>query len=86
MNSYVGVASDNTSRYVASANTYVANDLHYRHHNSEYHVQESMSTTNFLSLNAASNILPPFQIIRPFSFFRCIEFTMYLDVSVYLDA
>ena len=56
MNSHVGVASHNDSRYVASANIYVVNDLHYTHHNSAHHVRKPKSTTNSLSFNATSNI------------------------------
>ena len=37
MNSHVDVANHNGRRYVASAKTYIANDLHHTHHNSRYY-------------------------------------------------
>jgi hypothetical protein len=36
MNSHIGVASHNDSRYVVSADTYVVNGLHHRHQISRY--------------------------------------------------
>ena len=45
MNSHVGVASYNDTRYVTSANTFI-----------KYHDQEPMSTVNYLSFNATSDI------------------------------
>lgn len=44
MNSHIGVASHNDSRYVASADTYVVNVLHHTNHNSGYYAEEPMST------------------------------------------
>ena len=55
MNSHVGVASYNDTRYVTSANTF-DNAPHYTHHNYKYYGQEPMSTVNSLSFNATSNI------------------------------
>ena len=55
MNSHVGVASYNDTKYVTSASTF---DIvpHYTHHNYKYYGQEPMSTVNSLSFNATSNI------------------------------
>jgi hypothetical protein len=55
MNSHVGVASHNDTRYVALANTF-DNDSHHTHHNYGYHGQELMSTVNSLNFDATSNI------------------------------
>jgi hypothetical protein len=55
MNSHVGVASHNDTRYVASANTFV-NAPHHTHYNYGYYGQKSMSIVNSLSFNATSNI------------------------------
>ena len=55
MNSHVGVASYNDTRYVTSANTF-DNAPHYTHHNYKYYGQEPMSTVNSLSFNATSDI------------------------------
>jgi hypothetical protein len=52
MNSHVGVASYNNSRYVASANIF-----------DEYHDQEPMFAENSLSLNSSGNI----QHVNPYS-------------------
>jgi hypothetical protein len=54
MNSHVGVATHNDSRYVASANYYVDNGPH--HTLPGYYGQESMSTINSSSFNFTSNI------------------------------
>jgi hypothetical protein len=56
MNSHVDVASHNNRRYVASTNTYIANDLHHTYHNSRYYCQEPISTMNSLSFDATGNI------------------------------
>ena len=45
MNSYVGVASYNDTRYVTSANTFV-NVPHHTHHNYKYYGQEPMHVVN----------------------------------------
>ena len=55
MNSHVGVASHNDTRYVASANTFV-NTPHHTHHNYEYYAQEPMSTVNSSNFDATSNV------------------------------
>lgn len=55
MNSRVGVASHNNTRYVASTNTFV-NAPHHRHHNCASYGQEPMSTVHSLNFNATSNI------------------------------
>ena len=52
MNSHVGVASYNDTRYVTSANTFI-----------KYHDQEPMLAGNFLSFDSSSNI----QHINPYS-------------------
>jgi hypothetical protein len=56
MNSHVDVASNNRTRYVASANTF-DNAPHHMHHNHRYYGQEPMSTLNSLSFNNTINIL-----------------------------
>lgn len=57
MNSHVDVASHSNSRSVASDNYYVDNSRYSKHHNNVgYHVQESISTMNFMGFNATSNI------------------------------
>ena len=55
MNSHVGVASHNDTRYVALANTFV-NTPHHTHHNYEYYGQKPMSIVNSSSFDATSNI------------------------------
>ena len=55
MSSHVGVASCNDTRYVTSANTFI-NAPHNTHHDYEYYGQEPMSTANYLSFNATSDI------------------------------
>jgi hypothetical protein len=62
MNSHVGVASHNGSRYVASDDTFV-NAPHCMHHNHGYYGQEPMSTLNSLSFSTTSNI----QHVNPYS-------------------
>ena len=55
MNSHVGVASHNDTRYVASADTFV-NAPHHTHHSYGYYGQEPVSTMNSSSFNFTSNI------------------------------
>ena len=55
MNSHVGVASYNDTRYVTSANTF-DNAPHYTHHNYEYSGQEPIHVVNSSSFDATSNI------------------------------
>ena len=55
MNSYVGVASYNDTRYVTLANTFV-NTPHHTHHNYGYYGQEPMPVINSSSFDATSNI------------------------------
>jgi len=55
MNSHVGVASYNDTRYVTSTNTFV-NAPHNTHHDYKYYGQEPMSAMNSLNFDATSNI------------------------------
>ena len=55
INSHVGVASHNDTRYVASANT-IINAPHHTHHNYECFDQKPMHVVNSLSFDATSNI------------------------------
>jgi hypothetical protein len=55
MNSHVGVASHNDTRYVALANILVSAP-HHTHNNYGYYGQEPMSIVNSLSFDATSNI------------------------------
>jgi hypothetical protein len=55
MNSHVGVASHNDTRYVASANILVSAPYH-THNNYGYYGQEPMSIINSSSFDATSNI------------------------------
>ena len=60
MNSHVGIASNNDTRYVTSASTF-DNAPHYTHHNYKYYGQQPMSTANslasFASLKKQDEIL-----------------------------
>jgi hypothetical protein len=62
MSSYVGVASCNDTRYVASADSF-DNASHHTHHNYGYCGQEPMSIITSLSFDATSNI----QHVNPYS-------------------
>jgi hypothetical protein len=55
MNSHVGVASCNDTRYVVSADIF-DNVPHHTHHNYGYCGQKPMSIVNSLSFDATSNI------------------------------